>query len=236
MKLKALIAEFVGTFAVLFVGVGTVMACETVVLPKEVAAITITLFVALGHGLIIAVCGSALGHVSGGHFNPAISLAMAVAKKLDFMSLVGYWIAQVAGAVVGVFLIQWTTKPDFFESKQGAIPTLYPGIDPIHGFVLEAVAVFFVVLVVLGTAVDRKAVKTGALYIGLTFTVMMMTISPLTGGSINPARWLGPAIVRVFFDNAWIYILGPMAGALVAALLYVKILSPEGMQELPAEA
>ncbi len=234
MKLNALIAEFIGTFALLFAGVGSAMACMTGAAAGEKAGVPALLIVALAHGLAIAVCGSALGHVSGGHFNPAVSLAMVVGKQLSFVSMIGYWIAQFAGAVVAVFIVKMTTLGDSFESANGAVPQVSAIIDPVHGFLLEAIGTFFLVLVIFGTAVDKRAPKAGAWFIGLTITTMILAFGPMTGTGINPARWFGPALVRAFFDNAWVYTVGPFVGAVVAALLYCKVLAPEGVSDAAA--
>lgn len=231
MKLKALIAEFIGTFALLFAGVGSAMACMAGGAAGEKAGVPSLLIVALAHGLAIAVCGSALGHISGGHFNPAVSLAMVVGKKLDFLSMIGYWIAQLAGSVVAVVVVKSSTLLDNFESANGAVPQVSTIIDPINGFALEAIGTFFLVLVIFGTAVDKRGPKMGAWFIGLTITTMILAFGPMTGTGINPARWFGPALIRSFFDNAWVYTVGPFVGAVVAALLYCRVLAPEGVAD-----
>ncbi len=228
MKLKALIAEFIGTFALLFAGVGAQMACMAAAVGGERTGVSTLLVVALAHGIAIAVCGSALGHISGGHFNPAVSLAMVVAKKLDFLSMIGYWIAQFAGAVVAVILVRATTITDNFDSAMGALPQVSTTIEPMQGAMLEAIGTFFLVLVIFGTAVDKRGPKMGAWFIGLTITAMIFAFGPMTGTAINPARWFGPALQQMFFDNAWVYLVGPFGGAVLAAIIYTMVLAPKG--------
>lgn len=236
MKLNALIAEFIGTFALLFAGVGATMSCANGALIAEKSGIPSLLIIALAHGLAIAVCGTALGHISGGHFNPAVSLGMFVAKQIKAVEMVGYWLAQVIGAVVAVYVVKMTNTEDVFESAQGATPLVSARIDPIHAFSLEAIGTFFLVLVIMGTAVDKRAPKMGAWFIGMTITAMIFAFGPLTGTGINPARWFGPAFVRMFFENAWVYVAGPAVGAILAAVIYCYVLAPKGAGELAEEA
>ena len=120
MKLKALIAEFLGTFCLLFALVGAAVMCQLTPLMGERAGTLTLLIVALAQGLAVAVCGSALGHISGGHFNPAVSLGLALGKKISFVTMIGYWIAQFAGAIAGTYAISFAAPPDQFSSANAA--------------------------------------------------------------------------------------------------------------------
>lgn len=240
MKLKALIAEFIGTFALLFAGVGSIVMVNFMV-PNEPKSAASLIIVALAHGLAIAVCGSAMGHISGGHFNPAVSLGMAVARKIDFMTMIGYWIAQFAGGIVGTFMVMKAVDSpgakDYFDTINGGLPEVNALITSSSAMLLEGIGTFFLVLVVLGTCVDRRAAKMGAWYAGLTITMMILTFGPLTGGSINPARWFGPALVRSLLTDLPVYLAGPAVGAILAAIIYAYLLAPEEFKrEAPAEA
>lgn len=234
MKPKALIAEFIGTFALLFAGVGS--AVMLMAIPKAEGA-SVHLMVALAHGLAIAVCGSALGHISGGHFNPAVSFGMMLAKKLKPVDMVGYWLAQFAGAIVAVFVLQFATLgpgvSDFFDTANGGIPSIRM-VSSTAAMVLEALGTFFLMLVVFGTAVDKRGPKVGAWFIGMTITAMIFTFGPVTGCSINPARWFGPALVRSLYIDATTYLVAPLIGAALAALLYKFVLAPEEMADEPS--
>jgi aquaporin Z len=236
MKPRALIAEFIGTFALLFAGVGSAVMLLAI---PNVDDTSKHLMIALAHGLAIAVCGSALGHISGGHFNPAVSFGMLLAKKIDLKTMLGYWLVQFAGAIVAVVCIKFaTTGPgvsDLFDTAIGGIPGIRM-VSTTSAMMLEAIGTFFLMLVVFGTAVDRRGPKAGAWFIGMTITTMIFTFGTVTGGSINPARWLGPAVVQMLFIDAATYIVGPLIGAALAALLYKFVLAPEEMADEPVAA
>ena len=205
MNLKALVAEFVGTFALIFIGVGSVVA---------MGHGSNLVGVALAHGITIAVMASALGAVSGGHFNPAVSFGAWIGHKISTVNLIGYWIAQIAGGVAGAWLLHYCIPGTY-----AGTPAL-SGVSLTQGLILEAVGTFFLVFVVYGTAIDRRAPKVGALFIGLTITVSILCFGPQTGSSINPARYLGPALVEGHMLDAVVYILGPLLGGAVAGVLY----------------
>lgn len=236
MKPKALIAEFIGTFALLFAGVGSAVMLLAI---AKVEGTAMHMMVALAHGLAIAVCGSALGHISGGHFNPAISFGMMLARKLDIGSMIGYWLAQFAGAIVAVFFVQFVTLGpgvgDMFDTANGGIPAIRM-VSSNAAMMLEAIGTFFLVLVFFGTTVDKRGPKVGAWFVGMTITLMLMIFGPVTGCSINPARWLGPAMVRSLYIDSLTYLIGPLIGAALAALLYRYVLAPEEMAEPAATA
>lgn len=228
MKLKALIAEFIGTFCLLFAGVGSIVICDRTLGAVGPASLAV---VALAHGLAIAVCGSALGHVSGGHFNPAVSLGLMIAKKVDVGTMLAYWVAQALGALLGTFAVQFTMPDDIVTTVRLGVPDLHLLTSPTQGLVLEALGTFFLVLVVFGTAVDKRGPKAGAWFIGLTITAMIFTFGPLTGTGINPARWLGPSAMIQSFQNPLVYVVGPMIGAVLAAVLYTQLLAKGEMDE-----
>ncbi len=227
MKLKALVAEFIGTFALLFAGVGAAVMCSASVTNSGAAL----LIIALAHGIAIAVCGSAMGHISGGHFNPAVSLAMAVTKRLDIPSLLGYWLFQFAGAIVAVAVLSRTVLIQGFEDAKGGMCAVAEGVTPAGAMMLEGIGTFFLVLVIFGTAVDKRGPKMGAWLIGMTISAMILAFGPMTGCAINPARWLGPAVIAKAFENAPVWLVGPFAGAVLAALLYQHVLAKGEMDD-----
>jgi len=221
MNFKALVAEFIGTFTLIFIGVGSAS--------KDIGAGLVG--TAIAHGLAIGIMVSALGAISGGHFNPAVSFGLWIGHHIRTMELVLYWIAQVAGGAAGAFLIIYC-----LGSGLSGTPALSDSTNFTQGFVLEAVGTFLLVTAVYGTAVDRRAPKVGGLFIGLTITICILCFGPKTGCAINPARFLGPAIAEHKFDNVAIYILGPLLGGGLAGVLYHYFYGKEGVTPEPAAA
>ncbi len=219
---KALVAEFVGTFTLVFVGVGAI-AVASVGSAGLVA-------VALAHGLALAVMITATAAVSGGHLNPAVSIGLWSAGKLAGDRLLGYLAAQVAGGLAGAALIL-VAIPDQARAVAVGTPAPAEGIGVASVLVLEAVLTFFLVFAVYGTAVDRRAPKLGGLLIGLSVTMGILVAGPVTGAALNPARHLGPAIFAggAYLGQFWLYWLGPVVGGLAAAWVYRNFLEePEG--------
>jgi MIP family channel proteins len=206
-------AEFVGAFALIFVGAGAVVAAGPTGEPGVVA-------IAFANGLAIAVMVSAVGHISGGHFNPAITLGFLVTGRLAPVLAIVYWIAQFAGAVAAAALLRWIFD-DANEGNLGA-PVLNPSIQPEAGLMVEAILTFFLVWVVFATAADPRGTfkAIAGLAIGLTITMDVLMGGPLTGAAMNPARALGPELLSNDWDNFWIWYVGPFAGAVIAAVAY----------------
>jgi MIP family channel proteins len=206
-------AEFVGAFALIFVGAGAVVAAGPTGEPGVVA-------IAFANGLAIAVMVSAVGHISGGHFNPAITLGFLVTGRLAPVLAIVYWIAQFAGAVAAAALLRWIFD-DANEGNLGA-PVLNPSIQPEAGLIVEAILTFFLVWVVFATAADPRGTfkSIAGLAIGLTITMDVLMGGPLTGAAMNPARALGPELLSNDWDNFWIWYVGPFAGAVIAAVAY----------------
>jgi aquaporin Z len=199
------VAEFVGTFTLIFIGGGAGLASG-----QDIVA------VALANGLAIGIMVSNLGHISGGHFNPAITLGFVVTRRIQPALAVLYWAAQLLGAIAAAALLR-----AIFPHITGAIPNA-PSISDGKALLLEIVLTFFLVWAVWATAVDiRGAFKSIAgLAIGLTITMDVFVGGPLTGAAMNPARAFGPELIGNFWGDAWVYWVGPMIGALIAALGY----------------
>jgi MIP family channel proteins len=175
--------------------------------------------IAFAHGLILAVMVSALMRISG-HFNPAVTLGFLATRRIS-PSMAGiYIVAQIIGAIAGAYLLKYTFPFTLFEATRGGGQAVAFGVSGGQAFALEAVATFFLVLVVFGTAVDPKAPRIGGLAIGLTVTADILAIGPLTGASMNPARSFGPAVASGVFEAQIIYWIGPIIGGLLAAVLY----------------
>ena len=176
--------------------------------------------VALAHGLAIAIMASAVGHISGGHFNPAVTLGFLVTRRIAPGLAVGYWIAQLAGATVGALALRATFPSE--ANLDSGVPVVNPAIGTGSAVVLEAIMTFLLVWVIFATAADPGGAfkSIAGLAIGLTITLAVLAIGPLTGAALNPARALGPELVFNVWDDWWVYLLGPGIGGVLAALAY----------------
>ncbi len=218
MNQKALVAEFIGTFALIFIGVGAIASNHFSGGQSGLVGI------ALAHGLAIAVMVSATAAISGGHLNPAVTIGLFVAKKINATNTIGYVIAQCLGAIAAAFLIRLCLPPEILTAVNMGTPSLGPGISAGMGILTEIILTFFLVFVVYGTAVDRRAPQVGGLFIGLTVALDILMGGPITGAAMNPARHLGPALLGGGLQNIGIYWIGPIAGGVLAALVYKKVL------------
>ena len=210
------IAEFVGIFALVFIGGGAIITSP--MLQVQAAVVNI----ALAHGLILALMVTATMRISG-HLNPAVTAAFLVTRRIEPMMAVTYWIAQFLGATVAAVALKALYPAQIVAVTRLGGQSISADITMLQAISLEAIATFFLTFVVFGTAVDPKAPKVGGFAIGLTVTCGILAIGPLTGGSMNPARSLGPAFVTGIFEGQTAYIVGPLLGAIVAGLLYDKL-------------
>lgn len=204
---RKLAAEFVGTFTLIFIGVGSI------VLGGDLVA------VALAHGLAIALMVSALGHISGGHFNPAVTIGFWATRRIDTVGAVTYILAQLAGGVVGALAI--LAYPEVLRDNAGfGVPVLSSETDVAQGVLIEALLTFLLMTVIFGTAVSKFGPRLGGMAIGLAVTMDIFGGGRLTGAAMNPARAFGPGLVDGTWDDHLVYWVGPMLGAVVAAMLY----------------
>ena len=174
---------------------------------------------AFAHGLALAVLVSALGPISGGHFNPAVTLAIWIMGKIKPMVAATYVVAQLIGAVAAGFALK-AVFADSWQASNIGTPALGPGITPALGIGIEAILTALLVLTVIGTAVDPRAPKIGGLAIGLAVAADILVGGPLTGAAMNPARWFGPAVAAGASADWYVWWIGPLIGAGVAALIY----------------
>lgn len=212
-------AEFIGTFALIFIGCGSVvMAGNALGSPRDGGLVA----VALAHGLVIACIVSVIGHISGGHINPAITLGVWMGKGITTSKAALYWIAQLAGAAAAALVLKIVMPTALGNAVHLGTPALDPTMKAGAGAVLEAVLTFFLVFAVYGTAVDGRGAwnKVAGFAIGLTVTFDILAGGPMTGAAMNPARWFGPALVSGTWTDAWVWIVGPLAGGAVAGLVY----------------
>jgi len=214
MNKKALIAEFIGTFTLIFIGVGAIAADHITGGKLGLTGI------ALAHGLAIGVMASATMAVSGGQLNPAVTIGLWTAGKINTSNAVGYIIAQCLGAICAALLIKSAVPAEALTAIGMGTPALGAGVSPTMGLVTEIVLTFFLVFVIYGTAVDSRAHKCGGLFIGLAVAMGVLMGGPVSGAAMNPARWLGPALLGGGLQNAWIYLAGPVLGSILAAQIY----------------
>jgi MIP family channel proteins len=171
---------------------------------------------------------AAAGHVSGGHFNPAVTLGFVVTGRMPASRGAAYVVAQLAGGVVGAWLLTLGFPAAAREAVGLGTPALAPGVSATAGIVIEAVLTFFLVYVVFGTAVDVRGQRaTAALAIGLVITMDILAAGPLTGGAMNPARAFGPALVAGRWADHLVYWVGPALGAVAAAWTYQWLMERE---------
>src|SRR5262245_31953716 len=201
------VAEFVGTFALVFIG-GAAIASGSGLLG-----------VALAHGIILAVMVSALMRISG-HFNPAVTVGFLAARRIEPMMAGVYIAAQLIGAILAAYALKALLPSAIATATRLGGQSISLEITGGQALGLEALATFFLAFVIFGTAVDPKAPRIGGLAIGLTIAADILAIGPLTGGSMNPARSFGPAVASGVFEGQAIYWIGPIVGAVAAALLY----------------
>lgn len=221
--LKRGAAEFVGTFTLIFVGAGSIIATQGLNLTA----------IGLAHGLAIAVMASAVGHISGGHFNPAVTFGFVVTRRMEARLAATYWFFQLTGAVIAALLLKWLLPQAQTDAVNLGAPSVGNGISVGAGLVIELILTFFLVWVIFATAADpRGAFATiSGLAIGLTITLDIYMGGPYTGAAMNPARAFGPELADNFWNDGWIYWVGPLLGAGIAALaydrLYLRGLVPE---------
>ena len=224
-----LLAEFIGTFSFVFIGAGAAAVVGSGVGLPGITAI------AFAHGLTIMAFAFAYGSVSGGHFNPAVTVGVLLAGAMRAGEAVGYIVSQLIGGIVGALLLRAVLggastglgTPALAHDLALGATTLT--VTPTAGFVIEAVLAFFLVTVVLCTAVAGRAGNLAPLAIGMTLTLNIIMGGALTGAPFNPARALGPMVATGNFNDAWLYMIAPIVGAIVAAIVYM------GLARLAAE-
>jgi aquaporin NIP len=201
--LRAHLAEFIGTFALVFFGCGAIANG----LPPTA--------VALAFGLTIGVMVYALGHVSGAHFNPAVSIGFAIGGHLPMGRALTYAVAQVTGAIAAALLLRLTLGPGV------RLGVTQPSGSDLQAFVWESVLTFFLMLVITAVATDERAIgNAAALAIGGMVALGALVGGSISGASMNPARSFGPAVVSSELASIWIYLTAPIVGSSAAALVY----------------
>ena len=230
----AALAEFLGPFTLVVAGVGAIISTQNLSDGGNLVA------VALAHGLAIGLMIAALGHASGGHFNPAVTISMLAAGEIGVPRAVSYVVAQVLGATAGagILTLIFPALGPMGRNNPGVnlgLPGLGADVSVTGALIMEVLMTFFLVLVIFGTVVDQRGPKAIApLAIGLIITMDILAGGRLTGAAMNPARALGPAFVQQDFTNWWIYWVGPVIGGIIAAFAYKMIWLNGGRVALPA--
>lgn len=218
-------AEFIGTFAVVFIAAGVICSAQYLVASGQPNFGL--LGYALAYGLAYAVVMAAVGHLSGGHLNPAVTIGFWVTRRMGTLQCIGYWIAQILGALSAAYLLVAIVPDTSWGLKAlGLItPDLSPDFTRGEGIVLEAFLTFLVVFVFFATTVDAKSAlgKVAGFAVGITVTVDVLFGGPFTGASLNPARSFGPALATHHWQNHGVYWVGPLLGGIFGAVVYDRI-------------
>jgi MIP family channel proteins len=220
VRTSELVAEFLGTFALVFVGAGAILSNAGLV------------GIALAHGLVLAIMISALGRISGGVFNPAVAIGLAVTGKVSWPKAIGYILAQLVGGAAAGYLLLALFPSSAVSAASLGTPLVAAGVEAWQAVVIEAILTFFLVIAIFGTAVDKRGPNQLAGFgIGTVLVFDILAGGSLTGASMNPARTFGPALAGGFWAGHWVYWVGPIIGAVVAALLYDKVIAAESKAE-----
>jgi MIP family channel proteins len=210
-SLRHFVAEFVGTFALVFVGGAAIIASQ--------ATGSGLVAIALAHGIILAVLVSATMRISG-HFNPAVTIGFLAARRIEPLMAGVYIAAQITAAILAAYALKLLLPAALTEATRLGGQSIASEISIGQAIGLEAILTFLLVFVIFGTAVDPKAPRIAGLAIGSTIAAGILAIGPFTGGSFNPARSFGPAVASGIFEGQAAYWIGPIVGAVAAALLY----------------
>jgi MIP family channel proteins len=232
---RAALAELLGTFVLVIVGTAVAVAAF---LEQETAGQAYdSLAIALAFGLTLTALVGALGQTSGCHVNPAVTLGLAVAGKFPWRYVPAYVGAQLVGGVLAA-LVLWGTYGDPARS-QAHLGATAPasGVSGVQAFLLEMLIGFLLVFVVTAVTTDpRVPAGSAAIAIGFALTACVLVAGPVSGGAANPARALGPMLVSLDFPSVLSYVLGPIVGGILGALVYDRVIAPTEAPEVETEA
>jgi len=212
-SIRHFIAEFIGTFGLVFVGGGAIAAATATQMQAGLIG------VALAHGIILAVMVSATMRISG-HLNPAVTLGFLAARRIEPIMAGIYIAAQIIAGILAAYALKGLLPAQIADATRLGGQSISLDVSAGQAIGLEAIATFFLTFVIFGTAVDPKAPRIGGLAIGLTIAADILAIGPFTGASMNPARSFGPAVASGIFEGQAVYWVGPIIGSVAAAVLY----------------
>lgn len=218
VSVRRWLAEALGAYVLVVIGSMAILSAA------GGASGAVVVAVAFGFGLALLAGLYAFGEVSGGHFNPAVSLAMLLDGRLSMTDFIGYVIAQVGGAVLASVTVLAAAGD---AAVEGTVTSLGGGVEAWEGVLIEVVATAIFVAVILKASSSAASAATAFLAISLTLTAVHLAIIPFTGSSVNPARSIAPALVGGVGADLWLYIVAPLAGAVVAWVLY-RAVTTEG--------
>jgi MIP family channel proteins len=218
---RAYIAEFLGTFFLCFAGIAAILSGT-----PAVGAGGGLVAIALAHGLALSVAVNAFGGISGAHFNPAVTIGMAVTRRIGPAAAGVYIVVQLAAAVTASLICRALFPPEAVSQGILGLPLPQAWVSTSSLLLGETVMAFILMIAIFGTAIDERgrAVKIGGFGIGLTVAFNIMAAGAVTGASMNPARSFGPALVTGIWNAHIYYWIGPIIGAVLAALLYDRVL------------
>lgn len=223
--INPLVVEAIGAFALIYMGAGSIIMTGG----SNLVA------VALAYGLAFGLMVLAAGHISGGLFNPALTIGLWAAGRLSTVKSVAYIIVQLVGALLAALLLKATFPGSMTGVVDLGVPAVGGGFTAGQALPAEIVATFFLMYAMFGNAVDPRG--KGPVYglgIGLIITMDVFAVGGVSGAAMNPARWFGPALVANAYGNWWVWWLGPIIGALVAALVYGYVHLPPRREETTA--
>ena len=237
--LQRFAAEFIGTFAVIFIAAGSTCADQYLAASGQVKLGIVG--IALAYGLAYAVMISALGHNSSGYFNPAVTTGLWVTRRMSTVQAISWLVAQILGSISAAYLLIALIPDAGWRTRAlGSItPDLPLDITRGQGMAIEAVLTFFLVFVIFATAIDAKRgfQRLSGLISGLAVTTGVLVAEPFTGASMNPVRTLGPAVATRHWGNHAVYWIGPLFGGVLAAVIYDRLFlrdQPPGTKAMSA--
>ncbi|KAF3362085.1 Aquaporin TIP4-4 [Chlamydiales bacterium STE3] len=216
MSIAWFLAELIGTFTLIFIGAGSVLVNQMTGGSLGIIG------VAIAHGLAIAVMVSAIGHISGGKLNPAITLGLLFGGKISLKNATLEIIAQLLGAILGAFFLSQIFPASVQETVHLGVPSLGQGITGYVGIFTETILVFLLVFVVYATMVDTEGSFkiVGGFGIGCVILFDILAAASISGPALNPARAFGPALMSGFWQDQYVYWIGPILGGILAGLFY----------------
>lgn len=233
--MKKYISEFIGTAVLVIFGCGAAVGANTLLGSENVTAPLAfsTLLIAFAFGLSIVAMAYSIGNVSGCHINPAVSIGMFLAGKMEVKDFIGYLIAQFLGGIAGAGLLSFFFGSNAQLGQNGYGSASALGVSAGVAFVVEVVLTFVFVLLILGVTSKKQNGAVAGLVIGLTLTLIHILGIPFTGTSVNPARSFGPALIAggQALSQVWLFLLAPACGGVIAALVYRFLLADSGDKE-----
>ncbi len=220
---QKLAAEFLGTFALIFICAGSFCADQYLRAANQPGLGLLA--IAVANGLAYAIMVTALAHISGGHLNPAVTIGFWVSRRIGTIQALLYWVVQLGGAAFGAYLLSILIPETTWLPVALGTPDLASDFNRVHAMSLEAALTFILVFVFFATAADAGGAfdKVGGFAVGLVVTAGMLAGYPFTGAAMNPARAFGPALVAHHWTNNGVYWVGPLVGGVIGGFLYSAI-------------